>query len=399
MENQNLRQSKNILIFSLAYIPFVGGAELAVKEITDRIPSDFSFDMVTLRFDKKWQKFERIGNVNVYRIYTPKIFFPFVAFLKAIKLNKKRHYSIVWSIMANRAGFASLFFKMTHSKVKYLLTLQEGDALNYPQRRMGFARILIGGLFKKIFTKADCIQAISNYLADWATDMGKNDCIEIVPNGVNLNNLKSNQLTKGLNLKNKENKIIITTSRLVPKNGIDILIEAMALLKKDGLLKGIQCQILGSGLDEEKLKDLTRILKLSDEVVFLGHIDPEAVYVYLANADIFIRPSRSEGLGSSFLEAMGAGLPIIGTPVGGIPDFLKDPSEVGEDKATGLFAKVNDPKDLADKIMILINNENLARKIAMNGKNLAITRYSWDNISNKMKEIFYRLVDGDFIKI
>lgn len=386
-----MRQSKNILIFSLAYIPFVGGAELAVKEITDRISSDFSFDMITLRFDKNWQKFERIGNVNVYRISTPKVFFPFVAFFKAIRLNKKKRYRLIWSIMANRAGFASLFFKITHPKVKYLLTLQEGDALNYPQRRMGFAKILVGGLFKKIFTKADCVQAISNYLADWARSMGKNDCIEIVPNGIDLDSLKS----KILNLKNKEKKIIITTSRLVPKNGVDILIEAMALLKKDGSLGNIQCQILGSGPDEEKLKDLTGISGLSNEIVFLGHIDPEVVYVYLANADIFVRPSRSEGLGSSFLEAMGAGLPIIGTPVGGIPDFLKDPSEVGEDKATGLFTKVNDPKDLAGKIMMLINNENLAQKIAWNGKNLTLSEYSWDNVVGKMCLIFNNLCDSN----
>ena len=56
---------------------------------------------------------------------------------------------------------------------------------------------------------------------------------------------------------------------------------------------------------------------------FLGHIEPEKVYEYLAEADIFVLPPRSEGLGSSFLEAMGAGLPVIATPVGGIPDFLK----------------------------------------------------------------------------
>ena len=125
---------------------------------------------------------------------------------------------------------------------------------------------------------------------------------------------------------------------------------------------------------------------------FLGHIDPEVVYTYLANADMFVRPSRSEGLGSSFLEAMGAGLPVIGTRVGGIPDFLKDPSEVGEDKATGLFAKVNDPKDLADKIRILINDENLAQKIAWNGKNLAVSEYSWDSVASRIKTIFNNLV-------
>ena len=58
---------KRILIFSTTYFPYVGGAELAVKEITDRI-SYIDFDMITLRFDKNLPIFERIGNINVYRV-------------------------------------------------------------------------------------------------------------------------------------------------------------------------------------------------------------------------------------------------------------------------------------------------------------------------------------------
>src|SRR3989344_3977569 len=401
MKNEISKQStKPILIFSIAYIPFVGGAELAVKEITDRI-GDLEFDMITLRFNKNWPKFEKIGNVNVYRISSPKIFFPFAAFLKASTLHIKNRYSLIWSIMANRAGYAALFFKLTHPRVKFLLTLQEGDTADYPKKRAGFIWLFVGFLFRKIFTKADCVQAISDYLADWARKMGKSDCVEIVPNGIDDKKIK-NQISRPQRLsvamagtakiKNREGKIIITTSRLVSKNGIDILIEAISILKKEGLSGEIQCQILGSGPEEEKLKELTRILGLSDDVVFLGHIDPEVVYAYLSNADIFVRPSRSEGLGSSFLEAMGAGLPIIGTAVGGIPDFLKDPSEVGEDNATGLFAKVNDPKDLADKIRMLINDENLAQEIAWNGKKLALSEYSWNSVAIKMKTIFNNLV-------
>lgn len=395
-KNTSKQPIKKILIFSIAYIPFVGGAELAVKEITDRIragipadSADFSFDMITLRFNKNWPKFEQIGNINVYRISSWKILFPFAAFLKATVLHAKKRYSLIWSIMANRAGYAALFFKLTHPRVKYLLTLQEGDAPDYPKKRAGFLWLFVGFLFRKIFTKADCVQAISNYLADWARSMGKNDCIEIVPNGIDTEKSIKSKVHKV-----QSQKIIITTSRLVPKNGVDILIEAVSELKKEGLSGEIQCQILGSGPEEEKLKELTRILGLSNDVVFLGHIDPEVVYTYLANADIFVRPSRSEGLGSSFLEAMGAGLPVIGTRVGGIPDFLKDPADVGDDRATGLFTRVNDPKDLADKIRTLINDENLAQTIALNGKNLALKEYSWDGVASRMKTIFNNLVDN-----
>jgi len=374
-------QKKRVLIFSLAYVPFVGGAELAVKEITNRI-KDIDFDLITLRFNRKWAKNEKIGSVNVYRINGGKLLFPFLAFLKGLSLNRKNKYNIVWSIMANRAGFAALFFKLWHLKAKYLLTLQEGDILDYPQKRMGLAKIFIGGLFKKVFTKADHIQAISNYLADWARNMGAKS-VEVVPNGVSINKYEIRNPKSETNLKSQNSNIktIITTSRLVRKNGVDTLIKAMAILYVQHRMSNIKLQILGDGQDEKKLKDLAKELNVQNVVRFLGHIEPEYVYKYLAEADIFVRPSRTEGLGSSFLEAMGAGLPIIGAPVGGIPDFLKD----GE---TGLFCKVDDSKDLAEKIKKLIMDETLVKRIAENGRRLVLEKYNWDDLSQRMENIF-----------
>ena len=143
-----------ILIFSLAYSPFWGGAEIAVKEITGRL-SDFEFDMITLRFEKKWPEKEGVGNINVFRINSPKLLFPFLAYFKARRLHKKNKYDIVWSIMANRAGFAALFFKLNFPKTKFLLTLQEGDPFNHPKKRAGIIWLAVGWLFKYIFRKAD----------------------------------------------------------------------------------------------------------------------------------------------------------------------------------------------------------------------------------------------------
>jgi len=58
---------KKILIFSTAYFPFVGGAEVAVKEITDRV-ENIKFDMITARMDRKLPRIERIGNIEVHRV-------------------------------------------------------------------------------------------------------------------------------------------------------------------------------------------------------------------------------------------------------------------------------------------------------------------------------------------
>src|SRR5581483_11218495 len=122
----------------LAYYPYVGGAEVAMKEITDRIDSsEYEFHMITLRFDRNLPPVEKLGNIIVHRIgFTAdnpkisdrsmplsckfaKLFFPFTSFFKALSLNRVERFDMVWALMANQAGFGALFFKWTHSNVPY----------------------------------------------------------------------------------------------------------------------------------------------------------------------------------------------------------------------------------------------------------------------------------------
>ena len=195
-------------------------------------------------------------------------------------------------------------------------------------------------------------------------------------------------------------KTIITTSRLVHKNGVDTLIDAVNLLKEP-----VRLEILGDGPEYNKLKFKIENLKLADRIQLLGHIEPEKIPAHLARADVFVRPSRSEGLGNSFLEAMAAGLPVIGTKVGGIPDFLKEYNtnlRMGTNATNGengLFTEVDNPKDLAGKIAFLINNDELCKKLGENGRKLVIGQYSWDNISKKMETIFNKSLEIRNLKL
>jgi glycosyltransferase involved in cell wall biosynthesis len=119
-------------------------------------------------------------------------------------------------------------------------------------------------------------------------------------------------------------------------------------------------------------------------VEFLGFVEHKEMMKYFEKADIFIRPSLSEGLGTAFLEAMAAEVPVIATPVGGIPDFLKD----GE---TGLFCEVNNPRSIAEKVKILLDNKELREKIIFNAKKLVEENYDWNSIAEKMKSILNQL--------
>ncbi|MFC1613578.1 glycosyltransferase family 4 protein [Patescibacteria group bacterium] len=148
---------------------------------------------------------------------------------------------------------------------------------------------------------------------------------------------------------------------------------------------GIKLLIAGVGKLENKLKKLTEILGLEKQVIFLGHIDQNELPKYLWVSDIFCRPSLSEGLGISFLEAMAAGLPVIATPVGGIPDFL-------DDGKTGLFCKTRDPKSIADAVSRLLKDKVLYDKISGNGLGLVKEKYDWDGISLQMIGIYKKLI-------
>ncbi|MEA3464240.1 MAG: glycosyltransferase, partial [Patescibacteria group bacterium] len=258
---------KKILIFSTAYFPFVGGAEVAVKEIIGRLSSKefsaqggpppkadepraqaFGWDMITARMDKKLLKFERIGNINVYRAgcgwgAIDKFLLPLCGLIKALQLHKKNNYDIVWPIMASQASIAASFFKIFKPKVKLLLTLQEGDEEEH-LKRYAFGSDLLYKIFIQpwhllVFKKADYITAISNYLKERALKNGVKCEVEVAPNGVdiskfqitNKNSLSCHSRFRGndkreLGIKENE-KVIITTSRLVEKNGIDDLIDAV----------------------------------------------------------------------------------------------------------------------------------------------------------------------------
>ncbi len=394
------RDKPRAAIFSLAYEPFVGGAELAVKEITGRLKNDFQFDCFTHKFDKQWNEKELLGGVAVHRLGNPdvavgvkggesgdyyghpwqKIVYVFRAWRAAEAAHRVRPFRLIWAIMASYGGIAAMLFKLRHPWIPMLLTLQEGDSEAHILGRVG----IFYPFWRMLFRRADRVQAISNYLADFARRHGAGAPIAVIPNGVaDVRSMKYEVRSKK---KGTDEKVIITTSRLVPKNGVDVLIRAMAELQKNG--GGFRLRVVGGGPEEAKLRTLAGKLGIGDRIEFLGQVSPDGIPDLLRDADIFARPSRSEGLGSSFLEAMALGIPVIGTNVGGIPDFLKDPGIVGLKDCTGLFTKLNDPKDLAAKIRLLAGNALLREAIVKNAKKLVERNYQWDGIAERMREVF-----------
>lgn len=358
---------KKVLIFSFAYYPYVGGAEVAVKEITDRLKG-VRFDLITFNLGGQ-AKEEKIGNVNVYRVsgFT-KYLYPFKSFFRSLFLARSHHYDAVWAMMAN-TGFNALFFKLFYPGSKFILTIQEGDPIPQIKRRIWF----VYPFFILVFKIADHVTAISKYLADFAVSMGAKKA-EVIPNGVDFQRFRAEVLRSEIDETSKI--VLVTTGRLVKKNAVDDIVRALKFLPDNVVFKSI-----GSGEDEPFLRSLAKELGVTDRVEFIPYADHKTVASILSGSHIFVRPSLSEGLGNSFLEAMAIGLPIIGTNVGGIPDFLKN----GE---TGLFCEIRDPKSIAEKVMMLVQDRDLYRRISENGRRAVLGVYDWDIIARRFGEIF-----------
>ncbi len=376
--------SKKIIIFSTAYFPLVGGAEVAIKEITDRI-NDYDFVMVTAKIQAGLPDHERVGRVDVYRCGlgkpVDKYLLPFLGAFKACRLAKQDEIAGIWAIMASFGGFSALFYTWLRPKTKMLLTLQEGDPPEYILKRVR----PFGWVFKKIFTRANQIQAISQFLANWGKDMGFKGEPVIIPNGVDVTRFtqyitsdERQALRQAMGFA-PDDVVLVTASRLVLKNATDHLI-----LSLTNLPDNYKVLVVGDGEDMPKLKELVAQNKLENRVVFLGLRGHAELPGLLQASDIFCRPSLSEGLGNSFLEAMASGIPIIGTPVGGIPDFLTD----GE---TGLFCEPSNPESIAKAVLRFQNEPSLKMKIIEQGKNLAINGYNWENIAVEMGKVFAKL--------
>jgi glycosyltransferase involved in cell wall biosynthesis len=380
--------AKRALIFSLVYYPdFIGGAEVAVKEITDRIDAaDIEFHMITIRGKGGFLREEKVGNIIVHRIgfarnsgvlhTLNKYFFPFLAARLAARLHTQKKFDMTWSIMANLAGFAALFFKLFHMDVPFVLTLQEGDPIDYILKKTRF----VSKPFKMIFTHADRIQAISKYLADFGKAMGATCEAVVVPNGVDTD--RFSKATPGPELdalkkeigKMADDVFLVTASRLVAKNAVGDIISALSYLPAN-----VKLLVLGVGALESALKLQVRKADLEDRVIFKGYVSHESMPAYFQACDIFIRPSLSEGFGNSFIEAMAAGLPVIATPVGGIVDFLKN-------KETGIFCEVKSPQDIARKVEVYMRDRNLRDEIVDNAMHMVLDHYDWKIIAKDMQE-------------
>jgi glycosyltransferase involved in cell wall biosynthesis len=175
--------------------------------------------------------------------------------------------------------------------------------------------------------------------------------------------------------------LVVAVSRHDPRKGVDVLLQALARLRRAGA--SFRACLVGGGALLAQHRRLAERLGLGDVVAVVGPVpDPRA---YLEGADVFVLPSLEEGSGSlSLLEALQAGVAVVASDVDGIPEDVT----AGE---TGLLVPPGDPAALANAIARLLADPGLRRDLARRGRRAFETRFSADAFSAALRDAYAEL--------
>jgi len=184
----------------------------------------------------------------------------------------------------------------------------------------------------------------------------------------------------------KEQIIILYIGRLSESKGIWDFLESIQLIVAQGKKVKLVLAGLAENEDEEvKIKAYCAKPPFKNHVVFLGIIDGERKSKVLLNSDIFVLPTRNDNTPNALLEAFAAGLPVVSTKVGQIPYML-------EDEINGYIVDPGDSKQLAEKLLLLIESPLLRDRIGRSNYKKVLETYAIEVSAKKMKKIFDNLL-------
>ena len=183
--------------------------------------------------------------------------------------------------------------------------------------------------------------------------------------------------------------IVLQLGRIVPRKGIDTVIEAISLLRQVHgvaarlLIVGGPDRIVTASADPEmaRLIELAARREVTDLVTFVGRRDRAELADYYAAADVFVSTPWYEPFGITPVEAMASGTPVIGSDVGGIKYTVRD----GE---TGFLVPPRDPDALADRLAFLLSDRRLLTAFGVNGLARVRRAFTWRHVAMALSDVY-----------
>ncbi|MFV2004527.1 MAG: glycosyltransferase family 4 protein [Gammaproteobacteria bacterium] len=310
-----------ILLLNYEYPPLGGGAANAtaylLKEFIDQ--PGISIDLVTSSVGE--EHFEQLGtNIRIYYLDIGKrtnihyqsmkdlLKYAFKASKFSKQLCAKTQYDLCHAFFGIPCGFMA-----RRLGLPYIVSLRGSDVPFYNERfklldTLVFQRLSIG-----IWRDAKAVVANSEGLRLLALESSPQQKIDIIKNGVDIDEFYPAERS-GTVLR------VLCVSRLIERKGIDFLIRAVSQLPE----KQVQLTIVGSGNQEQQLKELATEQGCHASVNFQGLVEHDDIADVYQSHDVFVLPSFNEGMSNTALEALASGLPLVMTGTGGADELLED---------------------------------------------------------------------------
>jgi glycosyltransferase involved in cell wall biosynthesis len=364
-----MKSKKHVCICYHVYPPINGGAELAIQKISeDLIRRGYQVSVLCSDRNKRNQNVEYINGVRV--IYVKSYFDIFkVPFAPSYYFQLLKLRPDIIHAHGSMPGYSdvAIFFAALHHVPSILTYKFDGNAENIVGSICAY--IYNHTINKFVVSLADRITATGlSYVQTSPVLKNVIQKVTIIPNGLDLK-----QFTYKSKTKQSQIKTILWVGRFVKYKGLEYLIRSMDYVENAHLM------IIGSGILENTLKNLVKRKKLQNKITFIGHIDNSKLASYYQKADLYVLSSisRGENFGSSALEALGCGTPVVATDLPGVCDLITDD--------VGIRVSPKNPKSIAKAINTLLSNDDLRNILSVNAVKKA-QNYSWNIICDKYFE-------------
>lgn len=358
-----------ILILNSEYPPIGGGAGNASANLA-RCLADLGHEVsvVTARFGDQ-PHLEKSTNLTVIRIPAlrrkqdrsgalEQIVFILSASFWTLRLIRQLKPDVTLAFFGVPSGAVTLFIKLV-TKIPYVVSLRGGDVPGFRPYDFGTYHKLIAPLLRIIWMQASAIVANSNGLRELAVQFDARFEIPVIPNGVDLELYRTDARSAAM-------PRLFSVGRIVHQKGLDLAMHALAGLKE----LSWEWRIAGDGPQLDALKLLAQKLGIADRVQFLGWQAREQLIEQYHWSNLFLFPSRHEGMPNAVLEAMASGLPVIASRIAGSEELVSN----GE---TGFLFPSEDIEALRDALRKLISDTVLRQTMGNVARRHMEERYSW----------------------
>lgn len=250
-------------------------------------------------------------------------------------------------------------------------------SINYGARREPFYDRAV----RRLLRDAQITLLFSEFMRGEAVRLGAPAAAtRVVKKGVDLGHFRvaADKAALRAQLGLTERPLILTVAGLIPRKGINHVLEALARLKSAHDFSFVVC---GEGPERERLETLSKQLGLEERTKFVGKVERRLIPDFFAACDVFVLASLVEAAGNVLLEAMASGCPVICTDSGGPPEYVRD-------QDTGFVVPVSDPGALAEKIKTLLAQPALGETMGARGREFAAQQYPYARMVEDLRQAY-----------